>query len=250
MTLQARTHPIANRPYRVLVAWVCVLSWCSSAQSQDVTAPQPASQAQNGTEAGGIRGTIVDSLRLLTVQHAIRTTFEVKTRRELGGPFFQDYVRSLEMPRQWSDGDSWFTNNVGHPMQGAASGFVWLNNHGQAEGVGPGDPGYWKSRLMATAWAAAYSVQFEIGPYSEASIGNVGLYPQTLGWTDHIMTPVGGLGFVVVEDLLDKYVLSRLERRLSKPFVRNSLRVVMNPSRSFANVARAQAPWYRSRPPR
>jgi hypothetical protein len=138
-----------------------------------------------------MRGTIVDSLRLLSIQHALSTTFEVKTRRELGGPFFQDYARSLDWPRTWSDGDSWLTNNVGHPIQGAASGFIWLNNHGQAEGAAAGDPGYWKSRLAATAWAAAYSVQFEVGPYSEASIGNVGLHPQTTGWTDHIMTPSG-----------------------------------------------------------
>ena len=45
-----------------------------------------------------------------------------------------------------------------------------------------------------------YSFQFEFGPLSEASIGNVGLRPNTTGWVDHVITPVGALGFMVAED--------------------------------------------------
>jgi hypothetical protein len=43
-------------------------------------------------------------------------------------------------------------------------------------------------------------VQFEFGPLSEASIGNVGMRPGTTGWVDHIVTPAGALWFTVAED--------------------------------------------------
>ena len=70
---------------------------------------------------------------------------------------------------------------------------------------------YWASRGRATAWAAVYSVQFEFGPFSEASIGNVGLRPNTTGWVDHVVTPAGALGIMVAEDALDRYLIVRIE---------------------------------------
>lgn len=45
-------------------------------------------------------------------------------------------------------------------------------------------------------------VQFEFGPFSEASIGNVGLRPNTTGWVDHVVTPAGALGIMIAEDAL------------------------------------------------
>jgi hypothetical protein len=50
------------------------------------------------------------------------------------------------------------------------------------------------------AWAAGYSLQFEIGPLSEASIGNVGMRPQTTGWVDYVVTPLGAFGLIAAED--------------------------------------------------
>src|SRR5829696_7750938 len=62
------------------------------------------------------KGAIADSLRLLLLEHTTRVAFQHKTRRELGGPFFGDYVRSLKIPDTWGDGDSWAINYVGHPI--------------------------------------------------------------------------------------------------------------------------------------
>ena len=56
-------------------------------------------------------------------------------------------------------------------------------------------------------FSAAYSLQFEIGPLSEASIGNVGMRPETTGWVDHVITPMGAFGLIVVEDALDRYAV-------------------------------------------
>ena len=95
------------------------------------------------------------------------------------------------------------------------------------------------------SWAAGYSVQWKIGPLSEASIGNVGLNPTTVGWSDHVVTPAGGLLVMMGEDAIDRFVLEKLEDRLDAPFVEAALRSILNPSRALANVAALRAPWHR-----
>jgi hypothetical protein len=192
------------------------------------------------------KGAIVDSFRLLIVEHATRVVFQDKTRRELAGPFLQDYGRSLKVPDSWSDGDSWPINYVGHPIHGAAAGFIWLDHE---DGAHDPDLGfsreYWTSRARATAWSAYYSLQFEIGPVSEASIGNVGMHPNTIGWVDHVATPVGALGFMVAEDALDRYLITRIESWTSSRFLRRLSRIALNPSRTMSNAVQGRSPWYR-----
>ena len=139
-----------------------------------------------------MEGAFEDSLRLLLMEHAVRVALQEKTRQELAGKFFVDYRRSLKVPDSWDDGDGTLVNYVGHPIHGAAVGFIWLDHE-----AGSHDPrlgfskAYWASRGRATAWATAYSLQFEFGLLSEASVGNVGMHPETTGWVDHVMTPRG-----------------------------------------------------------
>ena len=68
--------------------------------------------------------------------------------------------------------------------------------------------------------------------FSEASIGNVGKSPRTTGWVDHIVTPIGGLGVMIDEDAVDRYLIAKLERRIQNGFVRGVLRTALNPSRA------------------
>jgi hypothetical protein len=179
----------------------------------------------------------------------VRIGTQEKTRRMLGGPFFGDYHRSVRMPSQWGDTDSWLTNYVGHPGQGAASGFIWLQRSPEGEMSFSPTREYFNSRLRAMAWAAGYSVQFEIGPFSEASIGNVGMNRATAGWVDYVATPAGGFGIMIAEDLLDRFVIQKLEDRTGSRVVRAMLRMFLNPSRATANVAGLRSPWHRiSRP--
>ena len=56
--------------------------------------------------------------------------------------------------------------------------------------------GYWASMGKSAAWITGYSLQFEFGPISEASIGNVGMTPDRRGWVDHVVTPVVGFGLI------------------------------------------------------
>ena len=107
----------------------------TSAQAQNVTEASPplggsADQAtvSHRDSPSTWKGAFVDSFRLLMLEHSGRIAFQSKTRRELVGPFFSDYARSVKWPHTWGDGDGWFVNYVGHPLHGAAAGRTWLNN--------------------------------------------------------------------------------------------------------------------------
>ncbi len=197
------------------------------------------------TLGSDLRGAFMDSFKILLVEHGIRIGFQEKTRAELGGPFFSDYVQSIRVPRQWGDTDAWWVNYIGHPIHGAAAGYVWLDHDRHAPADISSSRAYWMSRTRALAWAAGYSLQFEIGPLSEASIGNVGMRPETTGWVDHVVTPVGAFGLIVAEDALDRYFVRWVERRTSNRAFRAALRVAFNPGRAMSNTATGRLPWHR-----
>ena len=88
-------------------------------------------------------------------------------------------------------------------------------------------------------------MQFEFGPLSEASIGHVGLRDGTTGWVDHVVTPVGALGFLVAEDAPDRYVIRRIEGWTSNRVLRAAARMALNPSRTLSNAAQGRLPWFR-----
>lgn len=236
-------------PYIRMMTWailgLLLAHRAAHAQSSHAMPPVAQDHEADGVDVD-VAGTIQSSLRMLIMQHAIRVGFQDKTRRELGGPFFADYRRSVRVPAQWSDGDSWLANYVGHPIQGAASGFIWLDNHRNTPRQFAANRDYWRSRTTATVFAAAYSLQFEFGPLSEASIGNVGLRRETGGWVDHVVTPMGGLLFMTGEDVLDRFVIAKLEGRVRSPVLKALIRMTLNPSRGAANVVGLRYPWDRS----
>ena len=189
------------------------------------------------------------ALLFLGVQHGYALT-QPKTRRDLSGPFFRDYVRSVASLGKWEDGGRFFTNYVAHPMQGALLGFVWVQNDPKGKAAAFGrSKSYWRSRAKALAWSAAWSTQFELGPVSQASIGNVGLHGKQT-WVDIVVTPTVGTAWLVAEDALDRYLIRRIERKTDNRFVRIVARMIFNPTRSSANLLRFEKPWRRDGPPR
>lgn len=208
----------------------------------------PDARAQSAAESS-VSAVFLDSFKLLLVEHGIRIGFQAKTRRELDGPFWKDYRRSVHLPEYWEDTDSWLVNYIGHPIHGAAAGFIWLDHRSPQQATFAFNRGYVASRARAAAFSAAYSFQFEIGPLSEASIGNVGLRPETVGWVDFVVTPGAGFGVIVAEDALDRYFLTWIERRTHNRVARASLRMVFSPSRMLANLAQNRAPWHRAERP-
>lgn len=198
---------------------------------------------------------LVQSAQFLVVMHAFRLATEEFTRQELGGPFWSDYFDSVRGYGGWSDGDTFIVNYVGHQLEGSVAGFIYVQNDDRSRALQFGKSGeYWKSRLKATAWAAAFSLQFEFGPVSEASIGNVGRLARPdggsyMGNVDIIMTPVIGFASMVAEDALDRYTIPAIERRTGNRVVRALVRGFLNPGRSFANVMRGKLPWHRDNRP-
>ncbi len=193
---------------------------------------------------------LVQSGIFLGIQHGVRL-FQKRTYRELGGPFFKDWAHSVRNLRGWADGDIFFINYIAHPLQGAATGRIFVNNSDKAKKHEFGKSrDYWESRMKAMVWSAFWSTQFELGPISEASIGNVGIHDDTgrsrMGWVDLVITPTVGTGTLILEDILDKYVLKNwLEKKLSSRTKIKLFRSLITPTTSFANLLRGKKPWKR-----
>jgi len=183
----------------------------------------------------------------LVAQHSYRLN-EAKTRDQLSGPFWKDYREAVRGLNGWGDGGKVFTNYIAHPAQGAVTGFIWLQNDPKTRLSPIGKSrDYWLSRLKAMTWTAAWSTQFEIGPISEASIGNVGKTPGTAGYVDLVITPIMGTALMIIEDVSERYVVAWVDAHTNR-IVRKIIRPWVTPTRSIANVMRFRVPWYRDDP--
>jgi hypothetical protein len=189
-----------------------------------------------------------ESLFFLSVEHGFRVATDPDTRRNLGGPFWKGYADSVGNLHGWADGDPFFVNYIGHPMQGAVSGDIWIHNDPAYRTAEFGkDRRYWVGRLRAAAFAWAYSEQFEIGPVSEASIGHVqSRFPQQ-GFVDHVITPTVGIAWMIGEDAIDRFLIERIERRTGNRWIRIAARGFLNPAHAFADCMTYELPWYRER---
>ena len=241
-------------------------SWSAEAFVAAAAAPDPRTISQRCAEhaASGDecklhwRGALVQTGRYLAAQDFGLIAFDHWSRdATFHGNWFAKYSDSLHAARfgHWNDGDPALVNYVGHPMQGATVGFLYIQNDPKGMTLRLSkSKAYWFSRLRATAWAAAYEAQWELGPIGEAGIGFEGrtmyVSKTTGGWTDgagltdFVATPVGGLAWMVAEDALDRTVIRRLEKKTSNPLLRLAISA-LNPNRSIANMMRFKTPWHR-----
>jgi hypothetical protein len=206
------------------------------------------------------------SLEMMMLEHTFRIMTDANARYMLfRRPFWHNYFASAShfIMNRWGDGDDFLVNYIGHPLQGSVTGDIFIQNdpEGRAAKFGK-SAAYWRSRLKGMAWAAVYSAYFEIGPVlSEAAIGNEGGYsyypgcarlpcrihkPLTnnTGWVDFVVTPTIGLGWILLEDSIERKIVDRLAqgRRTLKY---NILRGALAPSRSMSNMLAGKLPWYR-----
>ena len=171
---------------------------------------------------------------------------EEKTRRELGGPLSEWFKSVSNLGGEWGDHGKKFANYVAHPMGGATYAHIYRQNDQSRRELEVGEPGYGGMVLRALAFSAVISLQFELGPLSEASIGNVGMRdPRKMAWGDLVVTPVIGTAWMVGEDLIDEKILKRMDGQ--QIVWRNTVRFFLNPSRTAANMSRLKWPWYRER---
>ncbi len=191
------------------------------------------------------------AMTFLWIQHTFRFMTEPGTRAELRGPFFKDWFTSVRRTRGWRDGDPFIVNYIGHPMQGAVTNYIYVHNDPRSLKLEAGfNKAYFKSRLKAMLFTTIYSTQFELGPLSEGSLGNVGLTPSRMSkhpsaFVDLVVTPTLGTAWMMGEETLDRLVVKRMEDHVNNRVVRILVRSFLNPSHSFANVLRGRWPWHR-----
>lgn len=186
----------------------------------------------------------------LGIMHGFRIAREPSTRQGLHNSVFGGYFKALGAMHGWSDGDGYYENYLGHPIQGAASGYLWLNHDPRYWTTEFGvSRDYWMGRLRAMGFAWGFSEQFEVGLISEASIGQIQRYCCAYGFVDHVITPTAGLGWIVGEDIIDKYITRKIEDHIRNGAVRIVARIALNPPQSFANLMSFQAPSHRTNRP-
>jgi hypothetical protein len=216
------------------------------------------------------KGLLLQSFAFSAIENGVRIITADQDDRHilLNKPFWSDYWASLQQfnMRRWNDGDSVPVNYVGHPMQGAISGYIEIQNDPKARGIRIGkSPLYWRGLWKSFLWSVVYSTASEIGPLGEAAIFNEGgftypigcpphdipcqltdkKYTNNTGWVDFIITPVVGTLWIMGEDTLDKYVSDPLVEKHPKAIGYKILRGGLNPTKSFANLMRGRVPWYR-----
>ena len=196
------------------------------------------------------RKAFLESGLFIALMNGKRVAFERRTRAGMKGPFFRNYWRSVKgsLKWKWDDGDSLFINYVQHPAEGAA--FAFILRQEDPNSPDPASCGfskrYFRQTFKTVIFSAIQSTLFEIGPVSEASIGNEGYFKQS-GLVDFVITPTAGVAFMIGEDLLDNYVIKRIERRIHNKIFWATMRVGLNPTRSLATALVFKKPWYRKR---
>jgi hypothetical protein len=190
------------------------------------------------------------SLLYLSFMNGFRIASEPSTRSALFNNSPWGYFNALGAMHGWSDGDSYYENYLGHPIQGAVSSYLWIHNDLRYRNVEFGaSRQYWMSRFRAYVFAWAFSEQFEIGLISEASIGQIQRYCCAYGFVDHVITPNLGMIWVVGGDAIDRYVTRRIEDHTDSVALRAAVRVGLNPPQGFANLMNLQYPWHRENRP-
>jgi hypothetical protein len=191
------------------------------------------------------RPAVLQSLLAGTIANAERFTNEPGTRAALHGPFLKNYLHDIESFHGWQDGDGVLTSYIAHPMEGAFAGFVERQNDPRYKSVQFGSSQrYWTSVMRSLAFSTAYSVAWSFGPYGEASLGNVDLHAPP-GLVDLVGTSTMGIAWMIGEDMVDRYLIKRIENRYHNKNVRALARSMLNPTRSYANILRFKAPWMR-----
>ncbi len=213
-----------------------------------------------------------ESFTLLAIEQAyvVRTDFRWVVS-ENGIPFnhyWRDYMQSLKSWKDsgWSDGDPNMFGYVGHPIQGAFTSYIWIQNDPKSERMEfSNTKAYWRSRLKATIWNAVYSTQWNLGPISEVTVEKYGTKVREpwnrngtwpciskncftgVGQIDIVMTPIGGLGWLIGEEWMDKNIARRVEGATSNRLLIDTVRCTFNPIRAGANILHGNRPWFRPR---
>jgi hypothetical protein len=225
------------------------------------------SERNTACEEGKLRGkpcrvswsrVLGESFIFLAAQHGGNIAMDHDTRLELThGDFWAKYEYCVEHYRwwRWKDDDPFGVDYIGHPMMGAVTSSIYEQNDPKQRALMyENSRRYWMGRLRAMAYSAAYSAQWKVGPASEASVGNTGIFyyirardgvwTNETGMQDFFITPIGGLAWNVGEDAIDRFILSHVRHGTRNKWLLLASSL-STPGKSAANVARFRAPYYR-----
>ncbi|MES2315285.1 MAG: hypothetical protein V4486_00955 [Patescibacteria group bacterium] len=233
---------------RVLrVVLVCALLLRSSvAFGQNVEKPKEEAAAEKpaAVKTGfNLKAALGQATLFLIFQQGERVWMQQWVRQELvHGPFLGDWKASVKSIKTFSDGDGFLQNGLGHSIMGGVVASIFDNNFNPIANIEFGwNWEYAKAKLLAMGFVAGYSIAFEIGPASEASIGNLGLHHGRNGYIDDVVTPLSGVAWSVMEDAVRHYYLQPLSER--RPKLANALTLALNPAHSLANAMAIRYPW-------
>ena len=179
------------------------------------------------------------------------------------GHWFQNWINSVDGFKfsRWNDANPISDDYVGHPMMGAITMYIFIQNYPRGMSIeAQNTKEYWHSRLWGLFWSTIYSTEWKLGPISEASFGNTGrttYFDKNAGKKTNgtgtvglVVTPLGGWVWTLGEDFVDLHLIRAADAKTTNPLFLFVMGFA-NPCRSFANLMRFKAPWYRdSRPVR
>jgi hypothetical protein len=171
------------------------------------------------------------------------------------GKWFDRWINSAAdwQWNRWSDSNPVLDDYVGHPMMGAITNYLWIQNDPKSMTLAQSNTWpYWRRMLRATAFSTVVHFEWKFGPFGEAGIGHNGDHIQfqasgpTYGTGDVelVTTPVVGGLWTMGEDALDEHVITHLEHESRNPFALLGYQF-LNPARATANILRFRPPWYR-----
>jgi hypothetical protein len=222
----------------------------------DLFSLQPVQPVHRPSEDTHWRAAFLQSFGFLVVGHAFRFINDPGLRYLMyHKPFWHDYWASAGNFRMynWSDGDDFLVNYIGHPMEGAVYGYIFLNNDPEGRMARFGKSShYWRSRFKAMAWATVWEAYFEIGPSGCDLIAHCSFNPNHLpkgitnntGWVDFVITPTVGLGWIIMEDAIEREFVDRIAKD-SPDLKYKILRGSLAPAHTFSNLFAMKTPWFR-----
>jgi hypothetical protein len=171
------------------------------------------------------------------------------------GDWFQRWINSAADWKwtRWSDSNPFLDDYIGHPMMGAVTNDLWIQNDPKSMTLVQSNTWpYWRRMLRAEAFTTIYHFEWKLGPIGEASIGHNGDHPQytangvTYGTGDVelVTTPIVGGLWTMGEDAIDKHVIARLEDHPRSPLALLGISF-LTPAQGTANILRFRPPWYR-----
>jgi hypothetical protein len=169
------------------------------------------------------------------------------------GDWFQRWIDSAANWKwgQWNDDNPVLDDYVGHPMMGALTNDLWIQNDPKSMTLTQSNTWpYWRRLLRAEAFTTVYHFEWKLGPIGEAGIGHTGDHPEGhpnlfgTGDVELVTTPVVGGLWTLAEDSLDKHLVAHLEDHPRNPFVLLGISI-LTPAQGTANILRFRPPWYR-----